>query len=92
MVLDIKQDEWQKVQTKKASSLKNNKQKFKISVQNSYTGLEIEDSQFTSFPEIVEIDEQTKRPSRKCENYTSKSFENQPWKCCNKTPRSSKDK
>ena len=28
MVLDIKQDEWQKVQTKKASSLKNNKQKF----------------------------------------------------------------
>jgi hypothetical protein len=71
MVLDIKQDEWQKVQTKKASSLKNNKQKFKISVQNSYTGLEIEDSQFTSFPEIVEIDEQTKRPSRKCENYTS---------------------
>ncbi len=68
MVLDIKQDEWQKVETKKGSSPKQNERKLKISVQNSFTGLEIEDSHFTSLPEFVN-DKQTKMPSHKNENY-----------------------
>ncbi len=36
----------------------------------SVTGLEIEDSHFTSFPEFVN-DKQTKMPSHKNENYPS---------------------
>ena len=78
MVLDIKQDEWLKVQTKKDSSLKRNERKSTISVQNSFAGLEIEDSQYTSFPEIVEIDEETKKPSRKNKGNPSKHNANHP--------------
>ena len=35
-VLGIKQDEWQKVETRKCSNSKKNEQKFEISVQNSF--------------------------------------------------------
>ena len=66
-VLRIKQDEWQKVETRKCSNSKKNEQKFEISVQNSFSGLEIEDSKLTSFPEIIEIEKKTEKRSRKNE-------------------------
>ena len=66
-VLGIKQDEWQKVETRKCSNSKKNEQKFEISVQNSFSGLEIEDSKLTSFPEIIEIEKKTEKRSLKNE-------------------------
>ena len=66
-VLGIKQDEWQKVETRKCSNSKKNEQKFEISVQNSFSGLEIEDSKLTSFPEIIDIEKKTEKRSRKNE-------------------------
>ena len=66
-VLGIKQDGWQNVETRKCSNSKKNEQKFEISVQNSFSGLEIEDSKLTSFPEIIEIEKKTEKRSRKNE-------------------------
>ena len=69
LILDFKQDEWVKVQAKNGSTLKTNERKSKISIKNSFIGLEIEDTNFTSFPEIVETDKETERSSQKKENY-----------------------
>ena len=74
MILDIKQDEWLKTEAKKCSSLKQDEQKFKISVQNSFAGLEIEDSHLTSFPEFVN-DKQTEKPKQKNVSYPNHNVE-----------------
>ena len=84
MVHDIKQDEWQKVEASKWSSLTQNKMKYKYykinttmtPVQNKFTGLEVEDANLTSFPEIVEYDEQSETSNQMNENYPPNHYTN----------------
>ena len=69
LVLDIKQDKWQKVEARKGSSLKQDEKKDITPVQNSFTGLEIEDTSLTSFPEIAEYKEHSETLIHKIKDY-----------------------
>ena len=69
LVLEIKQDKWQKVEARKGSSLKQDEKKDITPVQNSFTGLEIEDTSLTSFPEIAEYKEHSETLIHKIKDY-----------------------
>ena len=72
MVLDIRQDEWQKVEARKGSSLKQDEKKYTTPVQNSFTGLEIEDTSLTCFPEIAEYNSHSETLIHKIKEYPPK--------------------